>query len=43
MWEKDDGGDIEASQLVGKCPQPHIITMAWTVMLPVCCMTVPLG
>ena len=23
MWEGDDGGDIEASQLVGKCPQPH--------------------
>ena len=23
MWEEDDSGDIEASQLVGKCPQLH--------------------
>ena len=23
MWEKGDGGDTQATQLVGKCPQPH--------------------
>ena len=23
LWEEDDGGDTQATQLVGKCPQPH--------------------
>ena len=42
MWEKGDGGDIEASSLWENVLS-LIITMAWTVMLPVCCMTVPLS